>query len=1248
MAEARKKRYWLRALVVFVLLSGMLAAGLAWLASSETAFAWALARVEAASGGKLKFAGVRGTLFGPIAIDRIEYADESLRVQASEVKLTWFPLALLGNRLAIGTTSARRISLRLLPSQGKPSTPISIPASVALPLRVSVDSVTVGETEIVSGDTRLTLRDISLGYEGDGRAHRIRALRVATEWGSLEATAELGSRDPFVLRANAVFRHVPKQVARLTLSGTLRRVDAKADADFDEVRVQADALLKPFDAAWLEKLAVHAQGIDLARLVDGAPTSEITLSATATSRDAQRLAGTLQLTNSAAGALDEGRLPAHEAAASFVTDFSSARLDSIEIGMSGGGRFSGTGELTERRATLAFDAHGINLQGIHAQLLATSLDGRVDASFSESWESARAQLAQGPLAIRLDVQRRGAEVQVRDARLTARGGRVEASGRLVMDGGMPVTARATFAGFDPSEWGSYPAAKVNGEVTLEGALARRSGTLSFKLTDSRFRDVDVAGQGTARVAENRIGSADMALRIGANRISVRGAFGAPGDSLALTLTARQLAQLDPRFEGRLDVSAQAGGTWATPHVRFTASGVDLRVQQALAIGSFGASGEMGWAPGSPLQLDAEAQRVTSGGLTAERIALRSQGTPAQHAVEIRATGKSADFSAKLVGGWRAAQGWTGTIAALENRGALPISLDAAAPLEVAPERVVAGAMTLRVGGGRVALGETRVAPGNVTTSGEFEAMPAALLVALAGAGEIVDSSLLLGGSWRLAATPRLNGTIRIERQSGDLVFKTEPRLALGLSTLSLEAAVQNERAAGQLTVQGSEILLNAQGEALPVGAGGATGLARESPISLTARLDVPSLAPFAALLRTRATFDGRVRADLTATGTLGKPVWKGMLDANRVLIQSPPLGIDWHDGLLRAEISENAVRVSELSIIGGQGRLIGDGLLTQAGDERTGRLSWRAEHFAALNRPDRNLTLSGSGTVVAEARRLTLQGSLRADSGHFEFDQGDTLELSDDVVVVGRAPRSGSGAAAERRLPVQIAFDLDLGQALTVRGAGLDAKLVGQLAVRSLPTGQVLGQGEIQTQRGEFRAYGQRLAIERGRLIFDGPIENPALDIAAWRRNQAVEAGVEVKGPLRAPLIRVVSNPPVSESEQLAWLVLGRPAETGAQADYAALQVAAAALVGAAGGSQESLASRVGLDEIGVGSDRQGSQAVTLGKRLSDRIYVSYEQSINAALAVLRLELALTRRLSARAETGTRSGMDLFYRFSFD
>jgi translocation and assembly module TamB len=1249
MASKRERRYLLGALIGLALVAGLLAGGLAWLASSETAFAWAMARLEAMSGGKLRVAGVHGTLFGPVALDRIEYADESLLVSADGARLTWSPWALMGDRLAIGTLSARHVTLHILSPGTGAAQSLSLPDSAALPLRVSIERVSVDILEIVKGEFRTSLRKISLGYEGDLHAHRVHGLRVASDWGSLEANGELDSRAPFALSASAVARQAPERMAKLTLTGNLARIDAKFEAEFDGTRAAGDALLKPFDPLWLDKLDVHAQGIDLARIDKDFPTSDATLTIRAASQDAQNLRGTLQASNATAGTLGEGRMPVREANSAFVTDFRRMRLESLELLLSGGGRISGTGALSDAgHATLALAAHDVNLQGIYARLLATELSGRIDASLAGTEATVRTQLTQGPLAIQIDATRRGAEIAVQRARIAARGGHIEAHGKLGMDGDMPVTAQATFAGFDPAEWGSYPAANLNGDIALEGTLARRSGTFSYKMTESRFRSAAVAGRGTARVTDERVESVDMSLGIGANRITLHGAFGAAGDALAATVTAPRLAQVDPRIAGRMDVSARASGSWHAPQVSFTASGVDLRGPQSVAIGSLGASGAIAWESGGPLQIDADAAHVNVRGLAAERAALHVKGTQAQHAIEIKADGKAANFTARLVGGWRDGRGWSGTLAALENRGVLPISLEAPARLDLAPRRVTAEAMTLRVGGGRVTLGETRWAPRNFTTSGEFDALPAALLVAISGAGELVDSSLILGGSWRLAATPRLNGNIRIRRESGDLEFRTEPRLVLGLSALEFEAGLVDERATGTLIARGREVTLDVQGEALPIGTGSAAGLARESPLSLTARLDVPSLAPFAAFLRTRASFDGRVRAELTASGTLGAPVWRGSLDATGVHIVSPPYGIDWHDGHVRAEISENSVRVSELSIAGGKGRFTADGLLTRKGDERTGRLSWRAEQFSALNRPDRNLTLSGSGTGVVEARQLTLRGSLRADSGHFEFDTGGLLELGDDVVVAGRAPKRDAAAPRERRLPVLIAFDLDMGDNLTIRGAGLDAKLVGRLNVRSLTTGQVLGDGVIRARRGIFRAYGQRLEIERGRLIFDGPIENPSLDIAAWRRNQPVEAGVEVKGSLRAPVIRVVSNPPVPESEQLAWLVLGRPAETGTQADYAALQVAAAALIGAAGGSQESLVNKVGLDDIGIASDRQGSQAVTLGKRLSDRIYVSYEQSISAAFAVLRLEYALTRRFSARAETGTRSGMDLFYRFSFD
>jgi translocation and assembly module TamB len=80
------------------------------------------------------------------------------------------------------------------------------------------------------------------------------------------------------------------------------------------------------------------------------------------------------------------------------------------------------------------------------------------------------------------------------------------------------------------------------------------------------------------------------------------------------------------------------------------------------------------------------------------------------------------------------------------------------------------------------------------------------------------------------------------------------------------------------------------------------------------------------------------------------------------------------------------------------------------------------------------------------------------------------------------------------------------------------------------------------------------------------------------------------------------------------------------------------------------LARTFGLDEITFrGSGEAEDRVVAFGKRLSDRLYVSYEQGIGAIVSnLVKLDYSLSRRWSLRAETGTSSGGGLFYRFSWD
>jgi translocation and assembly module TamB len=227
-----------------------------------------------------------------------------------------------------------------------------------------------------------------------------------------------------------------------------------------------------------------------------------------------------------------------------------------------------------------------------------------------------------------------------------------------------------------------------------------------------------------------------------------------------------------------------------------------------------------------------------------------------------------------------------------------------------------------------------------------------------------------------------------------------------------------------------------------------------------------------------------------------------------------------------------------------------------------------------------------------------------------------------------------------------------LGDNLEIRAQGLEGKLTGHIDFATTEDGELRAWGKVQTLNATFFAYGQKLQVDPGILVFDGPIDNPTLQVTAWRRNMAVEAGVQVSGTVRAPRVQVVSQPQVPEGERISWLVLGRPPSDATKADLGMLQVAAGALLsrGDAMPLDRRIARAFGLDEITLrGTGEAQDRVVAVGKRLSDKLYISYEQGIGTVASnLVKMDYSLGRRWSLRAETGTSSGGGVFYRFSWD
>ena len=77
----------------------------------------------------------------------------------------------------------------------------------------------------------------------------------------------------------------------------------------------------------------------------------------------------------------------------------------------------------------------------------------------------------------------------------------------------------------------------------------------------------------------------------------------------------------------------------------------------------------------------------------------------------------------------------------------------------------------------------------------------------------------------------------------------------------------------------------------------------------------------------------------------------------------------------------------------------------------------------------------------------------------------------------------------------------------------------------------------------------------------------------------------------------------------------------------------------------------IGLDEFSVGQRATGTgvdavegQVVTVGKRLTDRLYIAYDQGLTIATNALRIEYVLSRFFTVSAFTGTTSGVALNFR----
>lgn len=1321
-AAARRSRIALwTALAALLLAAAVTAAAVSWLWHSTAGLQAIVRVVDRLLPVRLAASGLHGSLAAGFGAARVVVEVGSTRVEVERLDAHLadlrLGLTLDAVRLDFDRLSAERVAVRVTPS-GAPATPP--PASIAAPLHVSARRLAVGAFELVTGTDaspgRLAARAIDAGMALGPAGYRVDDGRFSfgADDSPLQATVAgtLGGAAPFAVEARGSlatqWRTQPLQ-ARFVAGGSLLDLQLAADVDGGEARGSLRATVHAFEPPALRRLAADLRDLDPAAWVRDAPQARLAVQA-----DLQpvggasfTLAGPVRIDNAAPGTLDAGRLPLRALRAQVRLNAQQLEASDLSAELARG---SAAGRFALRFGTpLAWDAAltlaGVDPAALHARAQPLLLDGSAQARSEGSRTEVQADVRNRrgvPAQLKVDLALDAERAVLNSARLALGPGVAALRGELEFGGRRGVRLAGTVTEFDPSLLVRDLAARLTGTLVVDAALAPQpTGIASFALSDSQAFGRPLTGRGVISLAPDRTLNVDAVLGVRSATLTANGGLGAADRVLTVAVDAPELAELGLPLQGRAALQARLQGDWQAPAVDAQIEVERLRhgdhaVDKLQAVGRYGGGRDGALA----LQATLSNHRFRRNPVLSLRSAtLAIDGRLPAHRLTLAALNEETQpVDLVLAGGWsETARAWRGEVQRARAGTPFDLELLATAPVETDFRRWALGPAALTLVGARVEDVAVEVGPNLLSTRGRFTGLQPARLRGMADTPLLRPADrqpLTLQGQWQLRFGAQADGSLLIERSSGDLYAG---RLPMGLDTARFDLALRANRLQARAALHGERAgRIDAEASAEVESTGSGWRLAQQRPLAAQASADLPSIGWVNSLLgeatRANLRLGGRASGTLRLTGTPAEPQAEGSVRGDDLRVAWVEQGVRLDGGTLAARVSGSEIVVDELRFNGTTPAPPAD-RRTAAAAERSRReagvpgfvavngrlqlrdlagvLQVRAERMPFLQRPDRWALATGGANIVFDRRLVQLNGAVAVNAGFVDFTRADLPSLSSDVRVL----RSAEPAAA-REAPIGFALDLgiDLGPAFWLRGTGLDTRVEGALRLRSDGRGAIRATGAVEAIDGVYEGFGQKLTIARGRVNFQGPIENPGLDILALRRGLPVEVGVSITRTAADPLVKLHADEPMADFQILSWLVLGRPADEEGGADRTALARAAAGLLTGTGeGIPTQLARRLGIDEVslragdlsgGAGSllPRQAvagvvrgtpgstvaGDIVTIGKRVGDAISVSYEQAIGGAASVVQVSYQVSRRVSVIARAGTENALDLVYTIAFD
>ena len=1231
------------AIIMILLLAG--AGFLAWLGMTQAGLQWAVQNSTHYLPAGLSLGQVSGRLAGPLELDAVSYQQaDGTDLQIASIQLEWNPLSLLTGTLEIDTLDIKTLRLKQAAATSGASDP-ALP-DISLPLQIRVTQLQLDDLSLITSDQTLHIPHVELSASTLFNQLSVNKLIVQGEDYAINSSGDihLAGRYRHNLRVNWSYKLATQNrlngqgslKGNLTSTKFIHHVDGAAEV---EVKAQIKNLLQQIE--W--QAEISAKRFNTQALVADWPDLKGALKLSSSGTLAQaRISGEFAGSNTdlgnfssqfdVTGALDKPVV---------IQQFSISPTDSTMHVQAQGdwqpGRDGGQLNLDLKWQDLKWPQAGT--PWFNSKSGNGKLSGNL-ASYQFMLQTTRPWPQLPPSQWQAGGQGNLSGLTIDELKIKTLQGEILAQGKLDWDSTVQWDATLQLSGIDPAgQWPDWPG-KINANITHSGSYQNGQLSLTNKIVQSsgQLRDYPVALTGMLQWSADSLRLDEMRLHSGQSMLELNGLYGDRLD-LKWSVASSSLAELYPDLNGALKAHGLISGSRDQPRLQSVVNASQLRWQD-ISLGLLSGSVNIDLQQWYQASLKMKATEIEAHGvkLRSLQVEAKDQTIAANLASDL------ATVDLKLTGVVQDKR-WTGKLvrADISSDNYSSWSLHKPAELSLSSDQIeLQGLCLANDAQASVCMALT---PLGKKYQSDFQIKQIALssLEPWLKTGVQLDGVANAQGRLILLPDQQVRGHINLSLPGGEVHYPLADSDIENWSyrdgTVAIELGEPGIKITSSLTVNQNDTLqldaLLPQAQLL--------SLTRDQSIQGKAHLDIRDIKFLASLIPEVHEAKGEIILGLTSKGTIARPGLKGFVNLDHGSFKIPRLGLDIDKLTLEGQSDELDRLDFKLKAQSGKGELFiqGNSILHSINNWVT-ELKVSGKNFEVSKIPEAVVEVTPDLDVVVKPGVVTINGTMHVPFARLRpRDVSSAVQASSDVVIVGAdQPVPQKWSITSR---VRLTLDSDH---VTFFGYGFEGNIGGSLLLEDNPGQLTLATGEIKVPEGRYRAYGQRLSIVDGKLLFSGgPISNPGLDFRATREINDVVAGLKVGGTLLKPQLEIFSNPAMGQTDALAYLVLGRPMETSSSED-GQLMAQAALAIGLSGGDKiaRSLQDQFGLDEMRVESSANGDQAsLVVGRYLSSKLYVSYGVGLIESINTFSIRYQLGKKWQLKAESGETQSADLFY-----